>query len=409
MRKNFTAAIAGMAVLGAVLAQPNQLTPEEQRLLLQLLLKQQGIGNAVSSQAQTTPPAPLQVSSAGRQMTEAELQASLDKWPTPPQGVNFTRYRDGFSIDGVRQIDPEGQIAAYGFDALTGDYTYLSQTQAGAYIIKSGRAHSGTDPVSIASAEKRGALWNVTTVTGKRLSGQRLMPSSRGFVIARDNTGFRYTPGKNVTNFAAPEEFLIAALQNGDIAHTGQILLERNPAADTNAKMGAAGQLLNSFKSFGSALGINRKEDYALMNIDTGKLTPINISMEGKQVLQMSECRKRNSFVNDCARADSFESAYKPDGQRNMSHYFWRIHWFSTTSNPVLISQEGGLGTIMATDLNSGKKVALFERALGIASFEVQQRSDGTLDISAQMGFNTESKKDIASLIDALPSIEVNK
>jgi hypothetical protein len=178
---------------------------------------------------------------------------------------------------------------------------------------------------------------------------------------------------------------------------------------DSNSRLGAAGQLLNSFKSLGSSLGINRKDDYALMNIDTGKLTPINISMEGKQVQLMSECRKRNNLINDCARMDSFESVYKPDGSRNMSHYFWRISWLNTPSRTLLVSQEGGLGTITATELNSGKKVVLFERALGIANFEVQQNRDGTVDISAQMGFSQETRKDIAMLMDSLPAVEASK
>lgn len=392
--------------------QGGQLSPEEQRMLLQLMLKQQGITggavpslSALPSQSLTVPqaaPIPVQIS-------EVELQAVLDKWPTSAKGSVFARYRDGFSINGSRYVDPEGQITAYGFDGLTGDFTYMAQIQAGTYVIKSGRAYSGADPVLIATAEKRGGLWNVSTVTGKRLSGSRLLPSSRGFVVARDNTGFRYTPGKGTSNFVAPEDFLIAALQNGDIAQTGHVLLERNPAADSNAKLGAAGQLLNSFKSLGSSLGINRKDDYALLNIETGKLTPINISIEGKQVQLMSECRKRNSLINDCARMDSFESVFKPDGFRNMGHYFWRIHWFNTPSRPLLVSQEGGLGTITATDLNSGKKIILFERALGIASFDVQQRTDGTLDINAQMGLSEESKKDIVSLIDSSPGMDPSK
>ena len=395
----------------ALAQQGGQLSPEEQRMLLQLMLKQQGVaGSGVTPQqflppqTQAVPPAPV-----AAQMSEVELQTIVDQWSATPKGVVFARYRDGFSIDGARHIDPEGQITAYGVDGLTGDFTYLAQTQAGIYVIKSGRAHSGTDPVTIATAEKRGGLWTVNTVTGKRLSGSRLLPSSRGFVVARDNTGFRYTPGKGTSSFAAPEEFLVAALQNGDIAQTGHILLERNPATDSNARLGSAGQLLNSFKSLGSSLGVNRKDDYALMNIETGKLTPINISMEGKQVHLMSECRKRNNLVNDCARMDSLESVFKPDGFRNMNHYFWRIHWFNTPSRPLLVSQEGGLGTITATDLRSGKKIILFERALGISSFDIQQRTDGALDISAQMGLSQEFRKDIVALIDSSPSIEPAK
>jgi hypothetical protein len=398
----------GSSIVGAQVG--GQLTPDEHRMLLQLMLKQQGLGggsNASPLQPSQTPS--VTTAPAVAQVSETELQATFNQWPMPDKGVVFARFRDGFSMNGVRHIDPEGQIVAYGFGGLSGDFTYLAQLQSGVHAIKFGRANSGVEPVLVATAEKRGGTWNITTVTGKRLSGSRLLPSSRGFVVARDNTGFQYTPGKGTSNFSAPEEFVIAALQNGDISKTRHILLERNPAMDSSARLGSAGQLLNTFKSLGSSLGINRKEDYALMNIDTGKLTPINISMEGKQVQLMSECRKRNNLINDCARMDSFESVYKPDGSRNMSHYFWRISWLQTSTRTLLISQEGGLGTITATDLNTGKKVVLFERALGIANFEVQQNVDGTLDISAQMGLSQESKKDIAALMDTLPGVEASK
>lgn len=404
--------LLGIGLLSASFADAQmggQLSPDEQRMLLQLIIKQQGLGGSGTSSLQPSPTPSVTSAPVVPQVSETELQATFSQWPMPDKGVVFTRFRDGFSMNGVRHIDPEGQIVAYGYDSLSGDYTYLAQLQSGVHVIKSGRANSGVDPVLIATAEKRGATWNIATVTGKRLSGSRLLPSSRGFVVARDNTGFRYIPGKGTASFSAPEEFVIAALQNGDISQTAHILLERNPSLDSNARLGAAGQLLNSFKSLGSSLGINRKDDYALMNVDTGKLTPINISMEGKQVQLMSECRKRNNLINDCARMDSFESVYKPDGSRNMSHYFWRITWTHTPTRTLLVSQEGGLGTITATDLSSGKKVVLFERALGIANFEVQQNVDGTLDISAQMGLSQESRKDIAALMDSLPAVEVSK
>jgi hypothetical protein len=91
-----------------------------------------------------------------------------------------------------------------------------------------------------------------------------------------------------------------------------------------------------------------------------------------------------------------------------MNHYFWRINWFNTPTRPVLVSQEGGLGSITATDLSSGKKVMVFERALGIGGFEIQQNTDGTIDITAQMGLSPESKKDIGALLDTLPAIDAS-
>ena len=69
------------------------------------------------------------------------------------------------------------------------------------------------------------------------------------------------------------------------------------------------------------------------------------------------------------------------------------------------MSQEGGLGKVSATDLNSGKKVILFERALGIASFAATQEADGKINVTAQMGFSSESRQDVAALLDSLPNV----
>jgi hypothetical protein len=158
---------------------------------------------------------------------------------------------------------------------------------------------------------------------------------------------------------------------------------------------------LGSFKALGSTLGISKKEDYALLNIDTQKLVPINISMEDKRVQVMSRCRKINALVADCAQMDSYDSLFQPNGMHNMTHYFWRINWFNANGRPILVSQEGGLTKVAATDLAADKKVMLFERAMGIASFSASQDIDGKINVSAQMGFSTETKNDVLAMLDS--------
>jgi hypothetical protein len=98
---------------------------------------------------------------------------------------------------------------------------------------------------------------------------------------------------------------------------------------------------------------------------------------------------------------DSYESLFQPNGLHNMTHYFWRINWFNAGGRPILVSQEGGLTKVAATDLATGKKALIFERLMGIASFNADQGVDGKISISAQMGFSTEKKDDILSLLDA--------
>lgn len=222
--------------------------------------------------------------------------------------------------------------------------------------------------------------------------------------MARENTGFRYVPGQGCKAIAAPESFSIAALQSGNISRTGYILLERN-ATDAGGANNSLGSLIGAVKALGSTLGVSKKEDYALRHIDANRLVPINVSMEDKQVQVMSHCRQRNVLIVECERMDSHESRFQANGMRNMTHYFWRINWFNAGGRPVMVSQEGGLGKVTATDLNTGKKVILLERAMGIASFEANQGLDGRIGVSAQMGFSREAKDDVVALLDTLPDM----
>lgn len=380
----------------------NNLTPEQQKQLLTLLLKQQ-LGGA--QQQGAAMPLPLAANNAVPQRTEASLAADFRQFPTLTQGVQFERFRDGFAINGQRYIDAEGKITSYAFDAQSGDFTYLAETHPGEYVLKAGRAMTQSEPITIATAQKQGMIWQVTAATGKKFTGYRLIPSSRGFVIARDNTGFRYVPGSGTTNIVAPEAFSIAALQNGDIANTGYILLERTPTSNGTQPGNSLGALFSAVQSLSSVVGVGKKEDYALLNMDNGRVVPVNISLESKQVQVMSACKQKNFLIAKCAQMESFESAFEPNGTRNMSHYFWRINWFNVPGRPVLVSQEGGLGKVTATDLNSGKKVVLFERALGIASFAAIQDANGKINVTAQMGFSSESRQDVLALLDSLPNV----
>lgn len=404
MKKRIVLALATLISLSSAHAQNlDALTPEQQKMLLNLLLQQQA-GRAPQTQTQGLAP---QASPAHAlpQRSDADLAAAFKQFPVLTQGVQFERFRDGFAINGRRYLDPEGKITTYAFDALSGDFTYLAETSPGEYVLKSGRALSNADPITIASAQKQGPLWQVMTVTGKKFNGYRLIPSSRGFVIARDNTGFRYIPGGGTTNIVAPEAFSIAGLQNGDIANTGYILLERTAASNGTQASNPLGSLFNAVQSLGSSVGIGKKEDYALLNIDNNRLVPVNVSLEGKQVQVMSACKQKNHFIAQCAQMDTFESVFDTNGSRNLGHYYWRINWFNVPGRPILISQEGGLTKVSATDLNSGKKVILFDRTLGIAAFSATQDAKGKVSVTAQMGFSSESKDDVVALLDSLPNV----
>lgn len=406
MKKSIAALLLTAAFATVPLQAQNldNLTPEQQKQLLTLLLKQQMGGAVQPTQAPTQAPAQSALQAAPAR-TEADLATAFSKFPVLAEGVQFERFRDGFSVNGKRYIDPEGKISSYAFDPQSGDFTYLAEAHTGEFILKSGRALSTEEPVTIATAYQQGPLWQVSTATGKRFTGYRLIPSSRGFVVARDNTGFRYVPGSGTTNIVAPEAYSIAALQNGDIANTGYILLERTPESNGTQPGNSLGALFSSVKSLGNTLGLGKKEDYALLQIESNRLVPVSVSLEDKQVQVMSMCKQKNILIAKCQQMDTFESAYEPNGSRHLSHYFWRINWFNVPGRPILVSQEGGLSKISATDLNSGKKVILFERTLGIANFSTVQHANGKISVTAQLGFSSETRDDVLALLDSLPDV----
>ena len=400
MKKVAVLALTLVSTISIAQAQQPTLTQEQQFELLKMMLSRQ------SAQPQSelqSPTVALPV------VKDTELSKTFESWKPLEKGVVFTRFRDGFAINGERYIDSEGTITSYGFDSQSGDFTYLAQSD-NKFILKTGRAFSDAEPVTIGSAQRINGGWAVTTVTGKKLSGSRLIPLARGFIVARDNTGFRYVPGKGTSNIVGPEQFSIAALQSGDISSTGYILLERKPDANaTSSPSSSVGALFNSARALGSTLGIGKKEDYALLNIDTKQIVPVNVSLEDKQVQVMSMCQKRNFFIADCQKMDSFESLFQPNGMKNMTHYFWRITWLNAQGRPVLISQEGGLSKISETDLTTGKKVILFDRTMGISEFAVTKNLDGKISVAAQLGFSKETKDDVVSLLDTLPDVSEKK
>lgn len=387
-----------------------------------------------------------------QQSSEAMLAAAISQFPVLRQGVQFERARDGFSINGQRYVDAQGTISAYSYDIPSGDFTYVLETEPGYYVVKAGRATTQNEPVVIANAQRGGGLWTVTTVTGRSFSGRRLIPSSRGFVIASDNMGSRYVAGKGATSFAAPADFSIAPLQNGDAVNTGYVLLERAPVPEGPSQVGnivggligaakligpAAGLgtsenyamldvlkgssgnaggsksaeadiavgLVGAAQALGSSMGIGKKDDYALFNVSSGRIVSLNITLESKQAEVLSDCKLKNAMAAKCSRLESLDSIYAAGGKRNMEHYFWRIHWFNVPGRPILVAQEKGTKKVTATDLNSGKKVILFERMLGISDFAVTQEIDGKINATAKMGFSSESRQDVAALIDKLKNV----
>lgn len=329
-------------------------------------------------------------------LSEADLNNKIMMLPNRPERLLIKDRKDGFTVNGMGYVDPEGRIRNYAIDVMSGLVTYLAEVEQNTYRIKVTRAGTDAEPIVIGSAMRNGMGWQVDSATGKRITGQTLtvLPGA-GYLVTRDTAAILYRAGQSTTNIAIPNGFVAARFQRGDVMGTNHLLLERDVGDSSQEK-----NLFDSFKALGSTLGLNSKEDYALLNIKTGEMIALNVSESGKNVSNYSNCRRKNNFVNECANVDFRESLYDKLG-RNLSHYYWRINWFNTPTAPILVAQENGLKEITIRDLKSGRKVTAFSRIMGIAGHDSVQDDTGKIHITAQMGFSTEKIEDAVAFLAA--------
>ena len=382
--------------------QGRQLTPEQESMFLQQLQRQDAIqgriiaagmaammGSPVAQGGQmpgSNPPPPA--------LSEEAVLAKLSALPDRPERIAIDNRMDGFSINGAGYVDPEGRIRNYAIDPVSGLATYLAETGPNTFVIKVVRVGTDTEPLLIGTALRRETGWQVETVTGKRMNGENLtVMQGAGVLVARGSAAFIYRPGKGIQNIAVPKDYIVARFQRGDVLGTNHLLLERYVPPQSRDG------IFDSLKALGGTLGINKTEDYALYNLAKGAAIPINISDSGKKVGSYSNCHRKNAVVNECANVDFRESLYDNIG-KNLSHYYWRINWFSTPSpGGVLIAQENGLKDITIRDLATGKKVTAFSRALGISGYDAVQGSDGKIRVFANMGLSRERIDDAVAFL----------
>lgn len=370
----------------------------------QLLLQQMGTlapaAQPAPALAQRNTPAPVSEAAVGQQ---------LAAWPQAQGTFVVNRFRDGFSINGERVLDPEGEIVQYAVDSQTGDAAYLMKAQPDQYLIKLMR-HRGPAPLTIGGATRRAGQWTVETISGVRAAGNRLNLTPRGFIVARDNALFRYQAGSGQKAYGLPETHVLAAHQNGNVSGTGWLLLEKRVETKENEggilAQGSLGALFGSIKKIGSIVGVNASDsDYALFNLDTNKLLPLTISLTDNNANFMSQCRARNYWVAECDRMDTVASLYGQDGYPNRLHYFWRVSWFNTQRGPVAVVMDHG-SRIDAIELNTERRVNLFERALGIGQWSATQHPDGRVQVKAQVGLDASVQEDVAGLFDTAQPVQ---
>ena len=359
---------------------------------VQAMTQQKGANSTNGSVASQQTPSPMGID-------EDALRHTIAALPPKQGNIEVTGRADGFIVDGHPYLDPEGRILQFAFDVVSGRLSYAAGGSEGV-IIRTMTAGSTSEPVTIATAKRTPVGWDVQTVTGKRVAGNGLSVTPDGFLVSRQDSAFRYVPGTGVQTIAVPDGFQLAPLQRGNVGATGFVLLER-----VNATGGgdSAANLVSSVRAIGSLLGVSKKEDFALMDMKTGRLILLNIDADSKQVSVLSQCRKRNNLVNECRHSESVESLYDQSGFRNSGHYYWRVQWANTPEGPLGIAQESGSSTITLIDLATGRRVVAFHRGLGISEWDAVQSGDGVVRVRAKMGFTWEDIADARTFMVTAP------
>ncbi|PEH40504.1 hypothetical protein CRM94_17000 [Burkholderia gladioli] len=336
-----------------------------------------GLGLADSSSATTATPSPASTS----QDSEVQVGARFAAFPPKSGPVEIESRSDGFVVNGQPFVDPEGRIARYAFDVMTGDIGY-AVVSGSSIEIKLTRAGTAAQPLQIATAtQMQNGSWQVVTTSGKVMNGSSFAVLPDGLLVSRGTVAFRYTPGRGILNIPVPSGYVMAAFQHGDVGATGYVLLEKDYS---NQGSNRSADLLGSLRSIGSMVGIGKKEDYALMNTSNGQLQSFNVDVEGK-------------------RGPVFK-----DSAPNMEHYYWRIYWLNSPSGPIAVSLEDGQRHVYITDLTTGKKVLAFDRALGVSGLTVTQASDGTVSLSARLALEHVNIPDASAFLQQHQDVRVS-
>lgn len=318
----------------------------------------------------------------------AQQIAEMNK--SSKSSVIIERVRDGLKIDGQPYLDPEGEIIDFASNSLNGNIVYVIKVNNETRMFKYMNAGSNELPIVLGMAEEGGSNTAFKTVTGQKFSGDSVLPTSTGVLIARTASAFLYKPGSRAASIMVPEGYHVAPIQRGDAGSTKYVLLEKDPVEESSNPLGS---MMSSLGALGSTLGVSEVDDYILYNFETKNQVTLDVSIEGKKVAEYSNCVKQNNLFNKCSSVDYYNSLYE-NGLPNSEHYYWRISWHSTPQGVFAVVGESSNRKINLIELNERKRATVLERMLGIAYFKIAQKPDGKISIDAQMGFSQEHLDD---------------
>lgn len=228
----------------------------------------------------------------------------------------------------------------------------------------------------------------ITTVTGKKINSDGLILTSTGFIALRDESAFVYTIGEKLYNFYAPEGWHIARFQNGDVASTKYILLEKTREKQSSKSNNDIANFIEATKELTSLVGLTKKQDYMLVNLyDSTKKFLFDITLGEKEVAYYSNCRKTSRYIAKCDSVEFSEALYKQNGLPNTGHYYWTILWFSTPDGVIAATREKVQTTVIITDLITGKKVEAAFRLTGFPELSGEQDKNGKIKLTVGGGY----------------------
>lgn len=359
---------------------------------------------AQAAPAQLAPTQPVAAqpatSTAAASSIDGALQAQIAQRNTANRFTLFAPQGDGFTFDGQPYVDADGRIVKYGADFATGWVTYLAAIGPGHYLVKHQNVHSSLPPVTIGEVAEQDGFVNFRSSDGQTAGGTNILLTSNGVMVERDASLVVFDLTHGMQAMAVPQGFHVAHYQHGDVAGTGYVLLER---VDTDSNDPA-----RAVKDLGAAVGslFGAKDDaydYALYNIATHALVPLNLSMRGKNVGYGTDCRRQNRFVNKCRGYKQYESIWQPDGRPNLEHYFWALTWQTTKYGPLAVAEENDERDLNIVRLDNGNRYNAFHRGLGLNGFTATPSADGDLHVVATIVFSKKELPDLGALLASAP------
>lgn len=320
------------------------------------------------------------------------LKTHMDEHSVDAQFTKFERMRDGFKANGVPILDVDGAIIDFGADTQSGNVTYLIGSGQNVALVKHRNMNSDYPAFMVGRLETREDQVFFRAVDGTSSAGNSVIPTANGLLFTREGSLVRYQVGEAPSALPLPDGYTLAEYQNGDVSGTGYVLLERAEKSMTGPK--AIGN------SLGALIGKrDQAADYALFNPDTGDLLILYVNSSRNQVGQGTGCKRQNDLVNKCSGWQRWSSIWRPDGSPNYLHYYWSIMWQQTRFGPVAIVQENGVRDVNAIRLGSGERTTIFSRGLGVDNFQATLTPDGDLQVTASMGFKSQTIESLEAVL----------